>query len=180
MCCIGLHIASSGRQEKIVKVWKEKEKSDSEGQKKRKLEDNQVSSYRSSSSDSVEVLGCTRSSFASIQLKLAVLQRGCQVNDKTLDPTTEDLKIHLGADFHYPVPLGKNKYLPCSLCLCRWALQDGSSRNNRVRGASISTCDKCNVSLCISCFKPFHTITSVDKLGSEVKRNEELKKETKE
>jgi hypothetical protein len=156
----------------------EEEKSESEGQKKRKLSENQVSSYRSSSSESVEILGRTRSSVASIQSELTVLQRGRKVNDKTLDPTSGDLKICLDADFHYPVPPGKNKYPPCSLC--RWALQDGASRNNRVRGASISTCDKCNVSLCLSCFKPFHTITSVDKLRSEVKKNEELKRENKE
>jgi hypothetical protein len=37
----------------------EKEKSVSEGQKKRKLSDNQVSSYRSSSSESMKILGRT-------------------------------------------------------------------------------------------------------------------------
>ncbi len=130
-------------REEIVKAWMEEEKSESEGQKKRKLSENQVSSYRSSSSESVEILGRTRSSVASIQSELTVLQRGRKVNDKTLDPTSGDLKICLDADFHYPVPPGKNKYPPCSLC--HWALQDGASRNNRVRGASISTCDKCNV-----------------------------------
>jgi hypothetical protein len=117
-------------REEIVKAWMEEEKSESEGQKKRKLSENQVSSYRSSSSESVEILGRTRSSVASIQSELTVLQRGRKVNDKTLDPTSGDLKIRLDADFHYPVPPGKNKYPPCSLC--RWALQDGASRNNRV------------------------------------------------
>ena len=158
-------------REEIVKAWMEGEKSDSEGQKKRKLSENQVSTYSSTS----ESLGRTRSSVTSIQSEVTVLQRGRKINDKTLDPTSGDLKIRLDADFHYPIPPGKNKYPPCSLC--RWALQDGTSRNNRVRGASISTCDKCNVSLCLSCFKPFHTITSVDKLRSEVKKNEELKRD---
>jgi hypothetical protein len=158
-------------REEIVKAWMEGEKSDSEGQKKRKLSENQVSTYSSTS----ESLGRTRSSVTSIQSEVTVLQRGRKINDKTLDPTSGDLKIRLDADFHYPIPPGKNKYPPCSLC--RWALQDGTSRNNRVRGASISTCDKCNVSLCLSCFKPFHTVTSVDKLRSEVKKNEELKRD---
>jgi len=108
-------------------------------------------------------------------LEVTALLRGHKINDKSLDPKNGDLKIRLDADFHYPVPPGKSKYPPCSLC--RWALQDGLSRNYRVQGASISTCDKCNVSLCISCFKPFHTITNVDKLRSEIKKNEELKKE---
>jgi hypothetical protein len=150
----------------------EEEKSDSEGQKKGKLSENQVSTYSSSTSES---LGCTRSSVASIQSEVTVLQRGRKINDKTLDQTSGDLKIRLDADFHYPIPPGKNKYPPCSLCC--WALQDGMSRNNWVQGALISTCEKCNVSLCLWCFKPFHTITSIDKLRSEVKKNEELKRD---
>ena len=124
----------------------EEDKSSSEGQRKRKLPDNQVSSYRSSSSESVEIISArTRSSVATNQTESTALQRGRKVNDKALDPISGDLKMRLDADFHYPVPPGKIKYPPCSLC--RWALQDGVSRNNRVRGASVSTCDKCNVSL---------------------------------
>jgi hypothetical protein len=96
-------------QEEIVKAWMEEEKSDSEGQKERKLSENQVSSYRSSSSESVEILGRTRSSVASIQSEVTVLQRGCKIRDKSLDPTSGDLKIRLDADFHYPVPPGKSK-----------------------------------------------------------------------
>ena len=166
-------------REEIIKAWMEDDKSSSEGQRKRKLPDNQVSSYRSSSSESVEIISArTRSSVATNQTESTALQRGRKVNDKALDPISGDLKMRLDADFHYPVPPGKNKYPPCSLC--RWALQDGDSRNNRVRGASVSTCDKCNVSLCLSCFKPFHTITSIDKLRSEVKKNDDLKRETKE
>jgi hypothetical protein len=38
---------------RIMKAWMEGEKSDFEGQKKRKLSENQVSSYCSSSSESV-------------------------------------------------------------------------------------------------------------------------------
>jgi hypothetical protein len=44
-------------REEIVKASMEDEKSDSKGQKKRKFTENQVSSYHSSSSESVEVLG---------------------------------------------------------------------------------------------------------------------------
>jgi hypothetical protein len=84
----------------------EEEKSDSEGQKKRKLSENQVSTYSSTS----ESLGRTRSSVTSIQSEVTVLQRGRKINDKTLDPTSGDLKIRLDADFHYPIPPGKNKY----------------------------------------------------------------------
>jgi len=118
-----------------------------------------------------------RSSVATIQSEVTQAQRGWKINNKSLDPTTGDLRIRLDADFHNPVPPCKNKYPPCSLCC--WALQDGSLRNNRVQGAYISTCDKCNVSLCLSCFKPFYTVTNVDKLRSEVKKNEELKGEDK-
>ena len=93
-------------REEIVKAWMEEEKSDSEGQKKRKLSENQVSTYSSTS----ESLGRTRSSVTSIQSEVTVLQRGRKINDKTLDPTSGDLKIRLDADFHYPIPPGKNKY----------------------------------------------------------------------
>lgn len=99
--------------------------------------------------------------------------KGRRVNDTTLDPVKGDLSFRLDADFHYPVPHPEGKYPPCALC--RWALQDDDSRDNRVRGASVSCCDKCNVSLCIRCFKPFHTITDVGKLRSEIKKNNKEK-----
>jgi hypothetical protein len=62
----------------------------SERAKKRKLSENHVSSHRSLSSESVEILRCTCSSVASIQLEVTVLQRGHKINDKTLDPTSGD------------------------------------------------------------------------------------------
>ena len=68
-------------QEEILKAWMEDEKSDSKGQKKRKFTENQVSSYRSSSSESLEVFGQTRSSRASVQLEVTALLRGRKIND---------------------------------------------------------------------------------------------------
>ncbi len=128
-------------QEEIIKAWMEKEKSVSEGQKKRKLSDNQVSSYRSSSSESMKILGRTWTSVASVQSECTVLQRGRKASDKSLDLTSGELNIHMNAVFHYPIPPGKSKFPPCNPCL-----QDGTSRKNWVQGASISKCDKCYVS----------------------------------
>lgn len=128
-------------QEEIIKAWMEKEKSVSEGQKKRKLSDNQVSSYRSSSSESMKILGRTWTSVASVQSECTVLQRGRKASDKSLDLTSGELNIHMNAVFHYSIPPGKSKFPPCNPCL-----QDGTSRKNWVQGASISKCDKCYVS----------------------------------
>jgi hypothetical protein len=153
-------------REQIVKAWLEGD-SGNESQRKRK----QVST---SSSEGDEVgRGRTRSSTISIQTSASLTRRSCKVTDSTLDPTSGELKVRLDNDFHYPTPPPGNKYPPCSLC--RWALSDGTSRDTRVRGASISTCDRCNVSLCLSCFKPFHTITDVAKLKSEVRKRHESK-----
>jgi hypothetical protein len=49
----------------------------------------------------VEILGCTLSSVASIQSEITVLQKGWKVNDKTLDPTSGDLKIFMDLDIYY-------------------------------------------------------------------------------
>jgi hypothetical protein len=101
------------------------------------------------------------------------IQRACRVTDATLDATSGELKIWRDKDFHYPVPPGSNKYPPCSLC--RWVLKDWNSRDTGVHGASVTTCDQCNVSLCISSFKLFHKITDVNKLKSEVKKRNEMR-----
>jgi len=37
--------------------------------------------------------------------------------------------------------------------------------------SNVLFCDKCHVSLCVACFKPFHTISDVKKLKSEVMKN---------
>ena len=133
--------------------------------------ESQMSSCNSSSAK-VEILaGRTHSSNTSEVDKTH--QRGHRINDASLDATAGELRMRLDADFHYPVPSPANKYPPCSLC--RWALKDGDSRDTRIRGASVSTCDKCNVSLCLACFKPFHTLANVEKLKSEVKKNHKMK-----
>ena len=159
-------------REAIVKAWIEgDDDKENESQKKRKLTESQMSSCGSSSAQ-VEILaGRTRSSNTSEVDKTH--QRGRRINDASLDATAGELRIRLDADFHYPIPPPANKYPPCSLC--RWALKDGDSRDTRIRGASVSTCDKCNGSLCLACFKPFHTLANVEKLKSEVKKNHKMK-----
>jgi hypothetical protein len=156
-------------REDVVKAWMDGENIENKSRWKRKLTEHQVSS---SSSEADVSRGRTRSITSSMQSQeSSVIQRARKFTDVTLDATSGELKIQLDNDFHYPVPPGSNKYPPCSLC--RWVLKDGNSRDTRTRGASVTTCDWCNVSLCISCFKPFHTITDVNKLKSEVrKRNE--------
>ena len=96
-------------------------------------------------------------------------KKGKRVNDATLDPISGDLCIHLDNDFHYPiVPDTKNK--PCC-SLCQWAQPNGNNRNEWVRGASVTSCDKCNVCLCVSCFKPFHMLPDVKTLKSQIAKN---------
>jgi hypothetical protein len=94
--------------------------------------------------------------------------RGWRIEDKALDAVKGSLKCRLDTDFHFPVPQA-TKNAPCGLCC--WALKDEISRDKcRVRGAHVANCDKCNVSLCLSCFKPFHTISDITELRSDVKK----------
>lgn len=162
-------------REEIIKSWMDGKEEEHESHKRRKLSETQVTSFHSSASSEV-MMGRTRSSTSSTYISTSDSNqavRGRKVNDGSLDSTSGDLRMRLDADFHYPIPLPKNKYPPCSLC--RWALKDGSSRDNRVQGASVSTCDKCNVYLCLACYKPFHTIMDVEKLRSEVRKNHAAK-----
>lgn len=65
--------------------------------------------------------------------------------------------------FHYPVrPTAKDP--TCSLH--RWASKDNSLKFR----AQIMTCECCNVSLCLDCFGPFHTISDVKRLKSEIRK----------
>ena len=91
-----------------------------------------------------------------------------RINDAALDPQNGSLRRRLDDDMHYPVKADAKR--PCC-SLCRWAEQD---RDHKMR-SNIVSCDKCGVSLCINCFKPFHTISTVSKLRSEVKKNNSKK-----
>jgi Transposase IS4 len=87
-----------------------------------------------------------------------------KVSDASLDPNNGSLCIRLDDDQHFPViPTSKR---PCC-SLCRWVEQEKDIKNR----SGIVVCDKCQVSLCIDCFKPFHTVSSVSKLRSEVIKN---------
>ena len=87
-----------------------------------------------------------------------------KVSDASLDPNNGSHCIRLDDDQHFPViPTSKR---PCC-SLCRWVEQEKDIKNR----SGIVVCDKCQVSLCIDCFKPFHTVSSVSKLRSEVIKN---------
>ena len=90
-----------------------------------------------------------------------------RVNDNLLNPYSGALSMRLDYDFHFPV-LHNMMYPVCSLC--QWA---EDNRDVRVRKASIIACDKCHISLCATCFKPFHQVADVNQLQSQVLKNEE-------
>ena len=92
-----------------------------------------------------------------------------RVNNNLLDPYSGALsmRLDLDLDFHFSV-LPNTKYPVCSLC--RWA---EDNRDIRVRGASIIACGKCHVSLCTTCFKPFHQVADVKQLQYQVLKNKE-------
>jgi hypothetical protein len=93
-----------------------------------------------------------------------------KVSDASLDPNNGALRIRLDDDQHFPVnPTTKR---PCC-SLCRWVEKEKDVKNR----SGIVLCDKCQVSLCIDCFKPFHTVSSVSKLRSEVVKNKLQEKE---
>ena len=90
-----------------------------------------------------------------------------RVNDSTLDPRSGVLRGRLDDDVHYPIPPPDAKRPCCSLC--QWVQKTREQKNR----SNISYCEKCNVSLCVLCFKPFHTISDVKKLKSQVRDNME-------
>ena len=96
-------------------------------------------------------------------------KRARRVNNESLHPRTGLLKCRLEYDFHYMVPSGAKR--PCC-SVCRWANnQKDSETDYRVRTGSIGACNKCGISICISCFRVFHTIADVEQLKSMVKKN---------
>jgi hypothetical protein len=85
-------------------------------------------------------------------------KRATRVTEGSLDPFDGVLRIRLDENVeHYPV-LSRVKRPCCSLC--RLVAPD---KNHRVYH-HVYSCDKCSVDLCIPCFRPFHTISSVQKL----------------
>ena len=62
------------------------------------------------------------------------------------------------------------RQMPNVLAAVNAWVQKTREQKNR---SNISYCEKCNVSLCVLCFKPFHTISDVKKLKSQVRDNTE-------
>ena len=106
------------------------------------------------------------------EMVASATKKATRFTDSTLDPNTGLLKCRLDNNLHYII----NSATVNACCgLCRWALSDGqSNRNKRIRGNCVGKCDLCNVNLCMSCFKPFHTIGLLDKLKSEVMKQSKL------
>jgi hypothetical protein len=98
-----------------------------------------------------------RASYVSSMLSSDTSNKAQRVNDIVLDLHNGSLRRYLDDDIHYPVIADAKR--PCC-SLCRWAKQD----HNFEMRSNIVSCDKCSVSLCKSCFKPFHTISSISKL----------------
>jgi len=94
-----------------------------------------------------------------------------KVCDASLDPNSGSLRMRLDDDQHFPINNTNTKRPCCSLC--HWVEQEKDIKNR----SGIIACDKCNVFLYISCFKPFHTVSSVSKLRSEVLKNKQVSKE---
>ena len=94
-------------------------------------------------------------------------KRATYVTDAALDPLNGSLRQRLN-EFtdHYP-ERSKLKAPCCSLC----RLVD-----NQKFYTGVICCDICKVHLCIDCFKPFHSISSVKKLKMQVAKNIEERK----
>ena len=83
--------------------------------------------------------------------------KSTRINDTTLDPLKGTLWMRLDDDSHYPVL--PNAKRPCCR-LCQW-VETAWDKNKVI--SNVLFCDKCHVSLCVACFKPFHTISDVKK-----------------
>jgi hypothetical protein len=113
----------------------------------------------------------TDSSLDSIT-RLQAMKKATRITDSTLDPITGLLKMRLDSNAHYIIPSTSTN---ACCCLCRWAFSKGQpNRNKRVRGNVVGKCDLCHVSLCMMCFKAFHTVGPLDKLRLEVLQRQEL------
>jgi hypothetical protein len=84
------------------------------------------------------------------------------VNESSLDPKVGALKGRLNDNYvHFPEPSTAKQ--PCC-SLCRFVAPNKNVRTY----TSVFQCDICKVHLCVTCFKPFHTVTSVKNLKSQV------------
>ena len=115
----------------------------------------------------------TRCNFSASLEEDSSSKRAARVTEQTLDPIDGALWVRLDENAeHYPV-LSKAKRPCCSLCRL-------VSANKHLRVYHhVYSCDQCNVDLCVPCFRPFHTISSVKNMISHVntvQRNEKWKK----
>lgn len=131
----------------IALAWLSGDESSSQGKRARTISDNDGISISTPSSNKAR-----------------------KVSDASLDPNHGNLRMRLDDDQHFPVLATSGKRPCCSLC--RWVETDKDNKNR----SGIVTCDKCQVSLCINCFKPFHTVSCVTKLRSEIMKHKQNEK----
>ena len=83
-------------------------------------------------------------------------KRATAVNDDSMDPRTGKLRncLTVGHGLHMP----EESTIEAKCGLHFWATRE------RKRGGKILHCSTCKVSLCINCFKLFHTVQEVDNL----------------
>ena len=88
-----------------------------------------------------------------------------RVNEQTMDPIFGVLKVRLDSSMcHLPlhnVSVKKNS-LRCALH--RWVDHKYEIRS------MVMVCTSCNIPLCISCYKPFHSVASTTELKNIVNR----------
>jgi hypothetical protein len=107
----------------------------------------------------------TISDYDSVSFSTLSSNKARRVTDASLDPNHGSLCIQLDDDQNFPVSSTSSKRPCCSLC--RWVETDKDNKNR----SGIVVCDKCQVSLCVDCFKPFHTVSCVTKLRSEIMKH---------
>jgi hypothetical protein len=83
-------------------------------------------------------------------------KRAVAVNDDSMDPRTGKLRNRLIAGHGLHMPEESTHDAKCGLHF--WATRE------RKRGGKVLNCSTCKVSLCINCFKLFHTVQEADDL----------------
>lgn len=80
---------------------------------------------------------------------------------RVVDDTSDFNRARLDLSFpHLPEPVDNEKRGKCCQ-LCRYASGKKYSTN-------ISSCSHCNVTLCVWCFKPFHTLPSISAAKNDI------------
>ena len=154
-------------REAVAMAWMDSETywPDKYRQRRRKMEASPSNESRKSRNSNGSVSSLSRQTRSTTASYNKQQKKHCRtLTQASLDSGKFGLRlIHTGDCTHLPTPV-HSKHSECQLH--KWA-------NKRTR-KQVMSCPDCNLTLCVTCYKPFHTIHNLNSIKADIENDRDI------